>query len=316
MSVLAANKPAYDGQTLDLTGKSGLRAFKNTLATVLIVLAFVVALIPLLWILITVISKGYHLLFTADWWSQSQRGVTVRRVGGGAYHAIMGTLIMSLITAVIAVPIAVLGAVYLVEYGKGTKTARAVSFMIDILTGVPSIVAALFIYAVWITVFGFNRVGFAVSLSLVLLMLPVVLRSTEEMLKLVPDELREASYALGVPKWKTILKVVVPTAFGGIITGVMLGLARVMGETAPLLILVGYTDNTNGNLFSNGFQGSLPGMINNQVNNLGSNRSFTGKPIHNYAVDRMWGAALTLIIIVMGLNLIARSLGRFNKVSS
>ncbi|TDO27833.1 phosphate transport system permease protein [Kribbella sp. VKM Ac-2527] len=305
MTTIAANRPAMDGKALDLTGKSGSRAFKNTLATVLIGLCFLLALIPLLWILWTVISKGYSLLFDAAWWSESQRGITVRREGGGAYHAIMGTLIMALITAVIAVPIAILGAIYLVEYGKGTKLARAVSFMIDILTGVPSIVAALFIYAVWITILGFNRVGFAVSLALVLLMLPVVLRSTEEMLKLVPDELREASYALGVPKWKTILKVVIPTAFGGIVTGVMLGLARVMGETAPLLILVGYSKNINLNPFD-GFQGALPTMINQDRTELSL------QP----AADRVWAAALTLILLVLLLNLLARLVARFSTIKS
>jgi phosphate transport system permease protein len=304
-TTVADQRPASGGRTLDLTGKSGSRAFKNTLATVLISLCFLIALIPLVWILWTVISKGYHLLLDPNWWQQSQRGVTVRRVGGGAYHAIMGTLIMSLITAVIAVPIAVMGAVYLVEYGKGKKAAKVVSFMIDILTGVPSIVAALFIYAVWITVLGFNRVGFAVSLALVLLMLPVVLRSTEEMLKLVPDELREASYALGVPKWKTILKVVVPTAFGGIITGVMLGLARVMGETAPLLILVGYSKNINLNPFS-GFMGALPTMINQDRTELAL------QP----AADRVWAAALTLILLVLLLNLLARVIARFSTIKS
>ena len=147
-------------------------------------------------------------------------------------------------------------------------------------------------------------------------MIPVIVRTTEEMLKLVPNELREASYALGVPKWKTIVRIVIPTALTGIITGIVLGIARVAGETAPLLILVGYTPDTNGNLF-NGFQGSLPGMIYDQVGNLGNtNALVNGKQtsIH-YAADRMWGAALTLIIIVMGLNLIARTLGRFNKVS-
>jgi phosphate transport system permease protein len=305
MTAVVENRPAYDGKALDLTGKSGVRAFKNTLATVLIVAAFLIALIPLLWILITVIAKGYHLLLSSEWWSQSQRGITVRRAGGGAYHAIMGTLIMSLITALIAVPIGILGAVYLVEYGKGTKAARAVSFMVDVLTGVPSIVAALFVYAVWITVFGFDRVGFAVSLSLVLLMLPVVLRSTEEMLKLVPDELREASYALGVPKWKTILKVVVPTAFGGIITGVMLGLARVMGETAPLLILVGYSNNINLNPFD-GFMGALPTMINQDRTELA---------LPN-AADRVWAAALTLILLVLVLNVLARLIARFSAIKS
>jgi phosphate transport system permease protein len=186
--------------------------------------------------------------------------------------------------------------------------------MVDILSGLPSIVAALFIYAVFVTAFGGQRGGWLVSLALVLLMIPVIVRTTEEMLKLVPNELREASYALGVPKWRTVLKVVLPTALTGIFTGIMLGIARVAGETAPLLILVGYTDNTNTDLFGSGFQGSLPGMIYAQVTNLGAKRSFTGQPIHNYAVDRMWGAALTLIIIVMGLNLLARLIARHNKV--
>ena len=142
----------------------------------------------------------------------------------------------------------------------------SISFMVDILTGIPSIVAALFIYALWVTTFGFQRVGFAVSLALVLLMIPVVVRSTEEMLKLVPNELREASYALGVPKWITIMRIVIPTALGGIVTGVMLGLARVMGETAPLLILGPYAQAINPNLFS-GFQAALPTMIKDQFDN-------------------------------------------------
>ena len=138
-------------------------------------------------------------------------------------------------------------------------------------------------------------------------MVPVIVRTTEEMLKLVPNELREASYALGVPKWKTIVKIVIPTAFSGIVTGVMLGIARVAGETAPLLILVGYSKNINGNLF-NGFQGSLPGMMYDQVSQLGNKR-------YHFATDRMWGTALTLIIIVMSLNLLARLVARRSKVT-
>jgi phosphate transport system permease protein len=305
VSTIAANRPQYDGKVLDLTGKSGARAFRNLLATVLITACFLIALIPLCWILWTVISKGYHLVLDANWWSQSQRGITSRRAGGGAYHALVGSLIMALICAVIAVPLGILGAVYLIEYGQGSKPAKVVSFMVDILTGVPSIVAALFIYAVWVTILGQNRIGFAVSLSLVLLMMPVILRSTEEMLKLVPDELREASYALGVPKWKTILKIVVPTAFGGIITGVMLGLARVIGETAPLLILVGYSKVINYNPFS-GFMGALPTMINND-------RGDMALPA---AADRVWAAALTLILLVLALNLLARLIARFSTIKS
>jgi phosphate transport system permease protein len=293
----------------------GIRKVKNNAATVLVTLAFGVALVPLVWLLWTVISKGYHALTRNGWFTEDVGTRTFRNPGGGALHAIIGTLEQVALCSVISVPIALMVGIYLVEYGRG-PLAKATTFMVDILSGVPSIVAALFIYAVFITTFHGQRSGWLVSLALVLLMIPVIVRTTEEMLKLVPNELREASYALGVPKWKTIARIVVPTALTGIITGIVLGIARVAGETAPLLILVGYTDNTNGNLFSDNFQGSLPGMINAQVANIGNTRSFTGQPIHNYAIDRMWGAALTLIIIVMGLNLIARFLGRFNKVSN
>lgn len=278
------------------------REIKNVIATVIMWAAFLIAVIPLAWILWTVISKGANLLFDADWWLNSQRGITNREVGGGAYHAIVGTLLQALVCAVIAVPIAVFTAIYLVEYGRG-RFARVVSFMVDILTGVPSIVAALFIYAVWVTTLGLNRIGFAVSLALVLLMIPVVVRSTEEMLKLVPNELREASYALGVPKYKTISRIVLPTAFSGIVTGILLGLARVMGETAPLLVLGPYSKSINTDLF-NGFMAALPTMIN-------QDRSEALDP----AVNRVWAAALTLIVLVMLLNIAGRLIARMSKVS-
>jgi phosphate transport system permease protein len=290
------------------------RKIKNNLATVLVTLAFGIALIPLVWLLWTVVSKGWNAITRDGWFTQNQRGKLYTDPGGGALHAIVGTAEQVALCTLISVPIALMVGVYLVEYGRG-PLARATTFMVDILSGVPSIVAALFIYAVFITTFHGQRGGWLVSLALVLLMIPVIVRTTEEMLKLVPNELREASYALGVPKWKTIARIVIPTALTGIITGIVLGIARVAGETAPLLILVGYTDNTNGDLFGSGFQASLPTMINAQVANLGAKNSFTGQPIHNYAVDRLWGAALTLIIIVMALNLIARLLGRFNKVT-
>jgi phosphate transport system permease protein len=287
---------------VDLTSRSGGRAFRNGLAAVLVGACFLIALIPLIWILWSVITKGAELLLDPAWWQQSQRGLTSRREGGGAYHAIAGSLITALLCAAISVPIGVLGAVYLVEYGRRGPLSRAVSFMVDILTGIPSIVAALFIYALWVTILGFQRVAFAVSLALVLLMIPVVLRSTEEMLRLVPDELREASYALGVPKWKTIMSVVLPTAFSGIVTGVMLGLARVMGETAPLLILGPYTKSINLNPFE-GNMAALPTMIN-------QDRTESLQP----AVDRTWAAALTLILLVLVLNVAARSIARFSSV--
>ena len=282
---------------------SGIRTVKNALATVYVTIATVLTVIPLFWVLYTVITKGVRLILTSTWWLQSQRGITPRREGGGAYHAIVGTVEMALICAAIAVPLGIMGAIFLIEYAKGTKVARGVSFMVDILSGVPSIVAALFIYALFITILGLGRSAVAVSLSLVLLMLPVVLRSTEEMLKLVPQELREASYALGVSKWKTIVRVVIPTAFSGIMTGVMLGLARVMGETAPLLILVSYAVGINFSPTSD-TMGALPTMI-----NTGRDQA-TQLP----GYERVWAAALTLIIIVMLLNLLARAIARASKL--
>jgi phosphate transport system permease protein len=238
-----------------------------------------------------------------SWWNLSQLNITPLMPGGGAYAAIVGTIIISLICAVIAVPIGILGAIYLVEYIRGTKLARVISFGVDILTGIPSIVAALFIFAFMITILGFGRSAIAASFALVLLMLPVVLRSTEEMLKLVPDTLREASLALGVPKWKTIFKIVIPTSFSGIITGVLLGLARVMGETAPLLILVSYAVGINYSPTSP-VMAALPTMIN----------TLRDQPPGLPGFQRAWGAALTLILIVMALNLVGRGVRRFSKL--
>ena len=305
MTVLDGRAPrsATTETQLSFRRPSGPRTVRNALATIYVTLATVLAVIPLVWVLFTVISKGARLVFTSTWWLQSQRGITPRREGGGAYHAIIGTLEIALICALIAVPLGVLGAIFLIEYARGTRAARAVSFTVDILSGIPSIVAALFIYALFITIFGFSRSAIAVSCALVLLMLPTVLRSTEEMLKLVPDSLREASYALGVSKWKTIMKVVIPTAFGGISTGVVLGLARVMGETAPLLILVSYAVGINFSPTSD-TMGALPTMINS-----GRDQAPT---LPGY--ERVWAAAFTLIIIVMLLNLLARGIARASKL--
>jgi phosphate transport system permease protein len=278
------------------------RKVRDAIATVLVHLAFALALVPLVWILGAVLAQGFATAAKVTWWTKSQRNITPDVLGGGAYHAIIGTLEQALVCALIAVPIALFTAIYLVEYGRG-RLARVVSFMVDLLTGIPSMVAALFVYALWVTTFGLQRVGFAVSLALVLLMIPVVVRSTEEMLKLVPNELREASYALGVPRWKTILKIVVPTALGGIVTGVMLGLARVMGETAPLLILGPYAQAINPNLFS-GNQAALPTMIKDAFDN--------GPDGPNVA--RMWAAALTLIVLLLLLNLVGRLVARTSRV--
>jgi phosphate transport system permease protein len=225
------------------------------------------------------------------------RGVLPEQFAGGVYHALYGTLAQALIAALVAVPLGLLTAVYLAEYNSD-RLARVTTFMVDVLAGVPSIVAALFVFSMWIATLGFEQSAFAVSLALVLLMLPVVVRSTEEMLKLVPDELREASYALGIPKWKTIVRIVAPVALPGIISGVLLSIARIIGETAPVLVLVGYSRSINYDVF-NGNMASLPLLIYTELTN----------PEHAGFL-RVWGAALTLIIAVAVINLIAAAATR------
>jgi phosphate transport system permease protein len=277
------------------------RKVKNGLATTLVWLSFLIAVVPLVWVLYTVVVNGIKRIPYSNWWSQDLGNYLSDEVGGGVLHAIIGSLLQGLVCAVIAVPIGMLVAIYLVEYGRG-KLMKATTFMVDILSGVPSIVAALFIYALWITTFGLPRSGFAVSLALVLLMIPVVVRSSEEMLRIVPDDLREASYALGVPKWKTIVKIVLPTALSGIIGGIMMALARVMGETAPLLVLVGYSAYTNWDIFS-GEQAALPLLMNNE-------RVTNSMDPGSVGFDRIWGAALTLVLIIAIINLLATVFAR------
>jgi phosphate transport system permease protein len=284
-------------------GVSARRKFTDRLATVLVTASVVIALVPLLWVLYTVVSKGIGAVTSSTWWFNSQAGMTAFQAGGGAYHAIVGTLLQGLVCAIISIPVGVFVGIYLVEYGGGTRMGKITTFMVDILTGVPSIVAALFIYALWVATLGFDRSGFAVSLALVLLMIPVIVRSTEEMLRIVPMDLREASYALGVPKWKTISAIVIPTALSGIVTGILLSLARVMGETAPLLILVGYAQAMNFDMFS-GFMGSLPGMMFDQT----SAGAGAGNAV---PTDRLWGAALTLVVLIAVLNIGARFIAKF-----
>ena len=280
------------------------RRLTDYTATVLVTLAVLIALVPLAWVLITVIAKGLPALLSATWFTHSFSGLTASSTGGGIYHALVGTLVQGLVCGLISIPLGVFVAIYLVEYAGDSKLARITTFMVDILSGVPSIVAALFIYALWIATFGFPKSALAVSLALVLLMVPVVVRSTEEMLRIVPQDLREASYALGVPKWKTIARIVLPTALPGIITGIMLALARVMGETAPLLILVGYAPFINFNLFG-GEMGSLPGVMVAEMNNPTEAGSM-----------RIWGAALTLILVIAVLNIAAKLIGRFSQIGT
>ena len=271
------------------------RKTTNSIMGGLMWLCMILALIPLLWLLITVVSRGLGAVIDPAWWTQDMVGVRSSKPGGGALHAIAGTLMQTLVASLFSIPIGIFTAIYLVEYSNGNRLGKLTTFMVDILSGVPSIVAALFVYALWITILGQQRSGFAVSLSLILLMIPVVVRNTEEMLRVVPMDLREASYALGVPKWKTIMRIVLPTALSGIVTGVMLAIARVMGESAPVLILVG---STNALKFdpSGGPMSSLPLMM------LDMYKAGVSDPV----LDKMWGAAFTLVLLIAVLNIAAR----------
>ncbi|MDQ0843702.1 phosphate ABC transporter permease PstA [Streptomyces sp. V1I6] len=273
------------------------RQAKDRVATSLVWVCFVLAVVPLFSLAWVTITKGMEVV-DGYFLGHSMNGVLDAEPGGGIYHALLGTIEQVLIAAVIAAPIGLLTAIYLVEYGRG-KLAKAVTFFVDVMTGIPSIVAGLFVLATWNLMLGFGPSGFAGGLALAILMMPVVVRSTEEMLKLVPNELREASLALGVPKWRTILKVVLPTAIGGITTGVMLAVARITGETAPVLLLVFGTKLINPNPFE-GAQSSLPLYVYEQYA-VGTDAS----------IARAWGAALVLIAFVMILNLVARGIARW-----
>jgi phosphate transport system permease protein len=267
--------------------------------TFLVATAFGVAIAPLISLVYTVVQKGAA-RFDADFFTISMRGVIGE--GGGAYHAIVGTLIITGCATVISVPIGVMTAIYLQEYGAGRRLARAVTFFVDVMTGIPSIVAGLFAYAVFAIFFGPGvRLGIIGAVALSVLMIPIVVRSTEEMLRIVPNHLREAAYALGVPKWRTIVKVVLPTSLAGILTGVMLAIARIIGETAPLLITTGVVTSMNFNPFD--------GRMMNLAVYAFSQYKSPGVPPEP-AFERAWSAALTLIIIVMLLNLLARLLYR------
>ncbi|SFF59206.1 phosphate ABC transporter permease PstA [Blastococcus tunisiensis] len=277
----------------------GPRRAVDRLVTCLVSSAFGIAMVPLVSLAYEVIRRGV-LRFDGEFFGASLVGVIGE--GGGAYHAIMGTLIITLLTTLISVPIGLLTAIYLVEYGSG-RLKRAITFFVDVMTGIPSIVAGLFAYALFVIFFGAGiRLGIMGAVALSVLMIPVVVRSAEEVLKLVPNELREAAYALGVPKWRTIVKVVLPTAIAGLGTGVTLAIARVIGETAPLLVTVGITNGTNLNPFE-GRMATLPVYAFYQLTQ-------PGVPPEN-AIDRAWTAALILIMLVMGLNVVARLISRF-----
>ncbi len=278
----------------------GARQARDRLVTSLVATAFIIALLPLVSLLYTVVSKGLA-RFDIEFFSNSMRNVVGE--GGGGLHAIIGTLLITGAATLISVPIGLLTSIYLVEYGRGWL-AKAITFFVDVMTGIPSIVAGLFAFALFSLLFNDAgiRFGFGGAVALSLLMIPVVVRSSEEMLRIVPNELREAAYALGVPKWLAILKVVIPTALAGIATGVTLAISRVIGETAPLLIIAGFTASMNYNLLSDRMM-SLPVFVYTQY-------AYPGTDNQAY-LDRAWAGALTLILIVMLLNLIARLIARF-----
>jgi phosphate transport system permease protein len=295
---------------LMLAGTDRRRRVTDRVASGLVVTAFLIALVPLVSVSWTVVSNGVGRL-SPYFLSVSMRGVFGGMDAGGIYHAIAGTLLITLVAAVISVPIGLLAAIYLVEYGRG-RLARWVTFFVDVMTGIPSIVAGLFAYALFAVVFGPGvRFGIVGSVALSVLMIPVVVRSCEEMLRLVPNELREAAYALGVPKWLVIVKVVLRTAVAGLGTGIMLAVARVIGETAPLLITVGVIDSINFNVFE-GRMMSLPVYVYRQYSQgLVPCAPDAVDCIATINYDRAWAAALTLIIIVMLLNLAGRLITRF-----
>ena len=280
--------------------REGRRRALNRLMTYIVVGSFLLALLPLVSLLVEVIVKGAN-RFDLQFFTETKQGIYGEALGGAA-HAIVGTLIVTGLATLISVPIGLFAAIYLVEYGKGWLK-KILTFLVDVMTGIPSIVAGLFAYALFSMIFGpGSKSGMAGAVALSVLMIPYVVRNAEEILRLVPNSLREASYALGVTKWRTIVKIVLPTSISGIVSGVILAIARVIGETAPLLVTMGFTDNMVGN--------PMPGP--NQPNPMTAlpvlvyyEYTKPGRPFEVY-YDRAWAGALVLILIVMLLNIIGR----------
>jgi phosphate transport system permease protein len=270
------------------------RQATDRLVTLAVVAGFGLAVAPLISLLYEVVKRGVKGLDVA-FFTESARGVI--GAGGGAQHAIIGTLVITGVATLISVPIGIMAAVYLNEYGTG-RLRRALTFFVDVMTGIPSIVAGLFAYALFAIFLGPGiRLGMAGSVALTVLMIPIVIRSSEEILKIVPNHLREAAYALGTPKWKVVTRIVLPTALAGLVTGVMLAVARVIGETAPLLVTTGVIDSVNTDPFS--------GRMQNLAVYAYSEYKDPGVDVQA-SYDKAWAAVLTLILIVMVLSLLAR----------
>ena len=289
------------GQQPSLREAKGWRRTKNRIATVLMVVAFVLVVIPLVFVLITVVARGISIISWQFLTADIPPSVAPASQGGIG-PAILGTFLIVGLATIMAVPLGILGAIYLNEYGGRGPLARVIGFMADVMTGVPSIVMGLFIFSIWVLHFQFS--GFAGALALGCLMLPVVIRSTDEMLKLVPNPLREGSYALGATKARVTMTVVLPAAVGGIVSGALLAIARAAGETAPLLFTILTVTAPNPNPF-NGPNTSIPSQI-----FVNATSAFTG------AQDRAWGAALTLVVIAFVFMLAARFVtARFTRYS-
>jgi phosphate transport system permease protein len=289
---------------VDLREPSGWRRAKSQFATGAMWLAFACLLVPLGFVLVTVIAKGASIIS----WQFLTAGIPPNVLPanfGGMGPAVLGTLEITGLAAVIAIPLGILGAVYLIEYGGNRPLARLLSFLSDVMTGVPSIVMGLFIYTIWVIPHGLTGLsGMAGSFALACLMLPIVIRSSYEMLRLVPDSLRQGSYALGATKARVVLTVVLPSAIGGIVSGALLAVARAAGETAPLLFTIGVVTANNLNLFS-GANTALSAQI-----WLNASQPYNG------AQARAWGSALTLIAIAFILMIVARLItARFNRYS-
>lgn len=267
------------------------RRIANQSAMLAITLALLLAVVPLALVVWQVLAKGLDVMS----WQFLTQDIpnSYRRLGPGMGPAIIGTLEITGMAALLAIPLGVFGAIYLNEYGKQKPLARTIRTMADVMTGVPSIVMGLFIYTGFVVVLG-AQTGFAGALALACLMLPIVIRSSEEMLRLVPDELRQASLALGARQWRTILTVVIPAAISGITSGALLAVARAAGETAPLVATIGITFAVNRNLFE-GQNTALPAQIFRNAS-----QPFVG------AQERAWGAALTLVAIVLVFTILAR----------
>jgi phosphate transport system permease protein len=281
----------------DLRPRRSARTVRNGLATTAMALCVVVVAIPLVLVLLKVIQKGASVI-SIDFLTKPIP--PSRRPGPGMGPAVVGTIVITTTAALMAIPLGVLGAVYLNEYGKKGRLAALLRFLADVMTGVPSIIMGLFIFSIWVVRFGVDgSTGFAGALALGCLMLPIIIRSTEEMLKLVPQHLREASFALGSSRARTVLTVVLPAAFPGILSGVLLAVARAAGETAPLLFTVGAANQVNWNPFSGPNTALSLQIFSNAQSPFAA------------AQGRAWGAALTLIVMAFALLVISRVVAAF-----